>query len=227
MNQINTNEHYTAAEDTDQTVVQAQAPNAAAVEAAPRPNAAQSERPARAQATAQKPAAAVPAGNDPQPTLNSADMRRIATLLHNSPSPIATREDLAALQNRNTQLFSTLQSGLAALADKKAEQDRSELVARMDRLEESVNRMEAALRIELEPVIEKTVAAAVAEGQRKGQVGHGIRLAAVALIAGLVIGAVFSNVAGSAPASADVTASNKTVFSSPNGGIDRNLKTVN
>ncbi|MEC9199865.1 MAG: hypothetical protein VX974_19850 [Pseudomonadota bacterium] len=227
MNQINTNEHYTAAEDTEQTVVQAQVPNAAAVEVAPRANAAQAERPAPAQAAAQKPAAAAPAGNDPQPTLNSADMRRIATLLHNSPSPIATREDLAALQNRNTQLFSTLQSGLAALADKKAEQDRSELVARMDRLEESVNRMEAALRIELEPVIEKTVAAAVAEGQRKGQVGHGIRLAAVALIAGLVIGAVFSNVAGSAPASADVTASNKTVFSSPNGGIDRNLKTVN
>ncbi|PRY91497.1 hypothetical protein [Donghicola tyrosinivorans] len=227
MNQINTNEHYTAAEDTEQTVVQAQVPNAAAVEVALRADAAQAERPAPAQAAAQKSAAAAPAGNDPQPTLNSADMRRIATLLHNSPSPIATREDLAALQNRNTQLFSTLQSGLAALADKKAEQDRSELVARMDRLEESVNRMEAALRIELEPVIEKTVAAAVAEGQRKGQVGHGIRLAAVALIAGLVIGAVFSNVAGSAPASADVTSSNKTVFSSPNGGIDRNIKTVN
>ncbi|AHD12115.1 hypothetical protein [Phaeobacter gallaeciensis] len=96
-------------------------------------------------------------------TLAPADLDQLAAHLRSGPQPLGTRSDLIELHKRITGMFATLNEGLGEMYTQKAEADRKALSARMDALEEAVNRMEGALRIELEPVLRDSFAKVLAK----------------------------------------------------------------
>ncbi len=91
------------------------------------------------------------------------DLEQLAAHLRGGPQPLGTRGDLIELHKRITGMFATLNEGLGEMYAQKAEADRRALSARMDTLEEAVNRMEGALRIELEPVLRDSFAKVLAK----------------------------------------------------------------
>ncbi|AXT37055.1 hypothetical protein D1820_18330 (plasmid) [Phaeobacter sp. LSS9] len=91
------------------------------------------------------------------------DLEQLAAHLRGGPQPLGTRGDLIELHKRITGMFATLNDGLGEMYTQKAEADRRALSARMDTLEEAVNRMEGALRIELEPVLRDSFAKVLAK----------------------------------------------------------------
>ena len=100
------------------------------------------------------------------PRLSAAVLAQIANALRQGgpdAPPLAAQADLVALHKRIAEMFATLNEGLGAQAERKAAADRAALSTRIDQLEEAVNRMEGALRIEFEPVLKATVAEALAQ----------------------------------------------------------------
>ncbi|MFV1462725.1 MULTISPECIES: hypothetical protein [unclassified Phaeobacter] len=95
--------------------------------------------------------------------LAPADLDQLAAHLRGGPQPLAGRGDLIELHKRITAMFATLNDGLGEIYTRKAEADRKALSARIDTLEEAVNRMEGALRIELEPVLRNSFARVLAD----------------------------------------------------------------
>ncbi|UWQ43744.1 hypothetical protein K3718_20275 (plasmid) [Leisingera aquaemixtae] len=137
------------------------APSAQATSAQATSEPAPSE-PAQAQAAPDKPA--------PPPRLSAAVLAQIAKALRQGgpdAPPLAAQADLVALHKRIAEMFTTLNDGLGAQAAQKAAADRAALSARIDQLETAVNRMEGALRIELEPVLKAAVAEALAQAAPK------------------------------------------------------------
>lgn len=136
---------------------------------------AQSPDPTAKQPRAQRPVDAADAseGQPPQPErraepprLSAAVLAQIATALRQGGGdalPLATQADLVALHKRIAEMFTTLNDGLGTQQAAKAAADRSALSARIDQLEEAVNRMEGALRIEFEPVLKAAVTEALAQ----------------------------------------------------------------
>ena len=107
-----------------------------------------------------------PAEPSSQPSLGPADLRLLNQLLHGGDRPLAERADLVELHKRILTMFTTLNEGLGETQDRKAAQDRAALGARIDDLEAAVNRMEGALRIEMEPVLRDSFARVIAETAR-------------------------------------------------------------
>lgn len=136
---------------------------------------AQSPDPTAKQPRAQRPVDAADAadGRPPQPErraepprLSAAVLAQIGTALRQGGGdalPLATQADLVALHKRIAEMFTTLNDGLGTQQAAKAAADRSALSARIDQLEEAVNRMEGALRIEFEPVLKAAVTEALAQ----------------------------------------------------------------
>ncbi|GLO72893.1 hypothetical protein MACH17_44100 [Phaeobacter inhibens] len=91
------------------------------------------------------------------------DLEQLAAHLRGGPQPLGTRGDLIELHKRITGMFATLNDGLGEMYTQKADADRKALSARMDALEDAVNRMEGALRIELEPVLRDSFAKVLAK----------------------------------------------------------------
>lgn len=136
-----------------------------------------------------------PAAQSSQPSLGPADLRLLNQLLHGGDRPLAERADLVELHKRILTMFTTLNEGLGETQDRKAAQDRAALGARIDDLEAAVNRMEGALRIEMEPVLRDSFARVIAETARPqrswwDRLG---RAGALALLlgAGLTLGALY------------------------------------
>ncbi|WP_417475723.1 hypothetical protein [Leisingera sp.] len=133
---------------------------------------AQSPDPTARQPRAQRPVDAAD-GQPPQPErraepprLSAAVLAQIGTALRQGGGdalPLATQADLVALHKRIAEMFTTLNDGLGTQQAAKAAADRSALSARIDQLEEAVNRMEGALRIEFEPVLKAAVTEALAQ----------------------------------------------------------------
>jgi small-conductance mechanosensitive channel len=124
---------------------------------------AQSPDPTAKQPRAQRP---VDAADGRPPRLSAAVLAQIATALRQGGGdalPLATQADLVALHKRIAEMFTTLNDGLGTQQAAKAAADRSALSARIDQLEEAVNRMEGALRIEFEPVLKAAVTEALAQ----------------------------------------------------------------
>ena len=69
----------------------------------------------------------------------------------------ALKRDLVELHRRIVTMFTTLNKGLAEGSERKAAEDRAEITARLDRMEEAVNKMEGILRIEMAPQIRAIV----------------------------------------------------------------------
>lgn len=102
------------------------------------------------------------------PRLSAAVLAQIGgALRQGSPEEpaLATQADLVALHKRIGDMFTTLNEGLGAQYTAKAAADRAGLSARIDQLEEAVNRMEGALRIEFEPVLKAAMAEALAQAR--------------------------------------------------------------
>jgi hypothetical protein len=127
-----------------------------------------------------------------RPSLNEADLRLLQRLLSEGDAALARRSDVIELHKRIIKLFETLNQGVGDMYVAKAEQDRSMLSTRIDGLEDAVNRMEGALRIEFEPVLRQTLSQVVAEqnGVQPARRGRGLWIMTV-LIAGLALGSVF------------------------------------
>ncbi|UWR82361.1 hypothetical protein K4K97_18700 (plasmid) [Phaeobacter inhibens] len=104
------------------------------------------------------------------------DLEQLAAHLRGGPQPLGTRGDLIELHKRITGMFATLNDGLGAMYTQKAEADRKALSARMDALEDAVNRMEGALRIELEPVLRDSFAKVLAKDTAARRRSPGQRL---------------------------------------------------
>lgn len=98
-----------------------------------------------------------PALEEEKATLNAADAQLLYKALVLNSAPVARRGDLVELNNRIVKLFTTLNTGLGEQQKAKAAEDRAALVARLDEMETSVNRMEGALRIEFEPLMRKAM----------------------------------------------------------------------
>ncbi|MFS4583702.1 hypothetical protein [Phaeobacter sp. C3_T13_0] len=134
-----------------------------------------------------------------RPDHSLADLDRLAAHLRGGSQPLAARADLIELHKRITAMFATLNDGLGEMYTQKAEGDRIALSARIDTLEEAVNRMEGALRIELEPVLRDSFAKVIADtsihqrglGQRlkRGLVRSGF--CALILALGLAAGTLY------------------------------------
>ena len=103
-----------------------------------------------------------------QAPLTEARLQQIAETLRGGELPLASRGDLIELHNRIITMFTTLNEGLGEMQSSKAAADRTVLTARIDTLEEAVNRMEGALRIEFEPAL-KSALAEVMVAQAKPQ----------------------------------------------------------
>lgn len=136
-----------------------------------------------------------PAEPSSQPSLGPADLRLLNQLLHGGDRPLAERADLVELHKRILTMFTTLNEGLGETQDRKAAQDRAALGARIDDLEAAVNRMEGALRIEMEPVLRDSFARVIAETARPQRswwdlLGRGGALALL-LGVGLTLGALY------------------------------------
>ena len=128
-------------------------------------------------------------GEKALPRLSQADAKLLHDILTSGETGLARRGDLVNLHQRIVQLFTTLNEGLGEMHEKHAREDREALSARIDTLEDAVNRMEGALRIEFEPVLRKALDDVVKERMapppRRG------RRLVLAMAAGLTLGVVF------------------------------------
>lgn len=144
-------------------------------------------------------------------------------LVSDSSAPLARRGDLVELHNRIVKLFETLNEGLGEAQARKAAADRAEITERLEAMEESVNRMEGALRIEFEPVLRAALNDVVAEQARpkRRPIRATIRVAAL-LLAGVALGAVLHQPirdgAQAATAAAAPVQGKIMAILSPNGG---------
>lgn len=147
------------------------------------------------EAASVQPQAETPTLNEEKATLTVADAQLLYKALVMNSAPVARRGDLVELNNRIVKLFTTLNTGLGEQHMAKASEDRAALVARLDEMETSVNRMEGALRIEFEPLMRKAMEDVVSQhvspprrlGLMRGLLG-GLMLAAM-----LALGAYFSD----------------------------------
>lgn len=127
-----------------------------------------------------------------KPTLTTADALLVHRALMSQDNGLARRSDLTELHKRIVQMIQTLAEGLGDSIAKKTAKDRNELTLRIDVLEESVNRMEGALRIEFEPVLRAAMRDVMAEqAAPKRHLGRKLAWTGIVLAAGLVAGTVF------------------------------------
>ncbi|MGC9371132.1 MAG: hypothetical protein ACP5DX_16475 [Paracoccaceae bacterium] len=123
-------------------------------------------------------------------------------VLSSGDQALAQRRDLVELHKRLVATITSLGEGLNEAQAKKTELDRKKLGERLDSVEHAVNSMDSALRIELEPLLKRMVEESVerrvvAAGPRPGRkLG-----AAVLLVVGIALGAVFSGQIGDISAS--------------------------
>lgn len=100
------------------------------------------------------------------PILTAADGVLVHRTLMAQEDGLARREDLTELHKRIVKMFQRLAEGLGDSMAKKAAADRAGLTARIDAMEDSINRMEGALRIEFEPVLRNAMADVLAKQDR-------------------------------------------------------------
>lgn len=176
---------------------------------------------------AQAPAAAKPSAAQqavaPSRRLTDADLAAIKQALLSGDRPLARQKDLIDLHTRMVKMFESLNQGVGEMYVNKADKDRQALSARLDTMEEAVDRMEGALRIEFEPALRSAMADVVAESAPKDRriLRKGI-IASVLIIGGILAGAVFADQVTETTISIvsviETQFGNFKAFLSPNGG---------
>ena len=129
----------------------------------------------------------------PPRLLTEADLRMIHAALIQGDDALARRKDLGEMHKRFVAMITTLQQGLGEAEASRASADRAAVVARLDQVERAINSMEAALRIELEPMLQQTVHDMIAQSSasRKPILRKSLMLL-IAALALLAIGASYS-----------------------------------
>lgn len=110
-----------------------------------------------------------------QPSVHS--LKQILTtveILTEKQKHIAKRDDLKELHGRVVKLFTTLNEGLSESQIAKTKEDRLYVAKRISGLEESVNKLEGAVRIEFQPIIENAIKDAITEKLTKSSSQRGI-----------------------------------------------------
>ena len=128
----------------------------------------------------------------PEAEPNDVELRKLLALLTKGDEALAKRKDLTELHKRIVTMFTTLNQGLVEGQTAKAQQDRVQLVQRLDEVERAINSMEGALRIELEPLIRNIVAATVSQNKNPQKISarHWVGLGFV-LCGGIALGAYY------------------------------------
>jgi hypothetical protein len=134
------------------------------------------------QAKAEDRAGSAPLPGAERSQLTQAEATELQRMLTGGEMPLARQHDVVELHNRIVKMFTTLNEGLGGTMARKAQQDRNALSLRMDELESAVNRMEGALRIELEPMLRKVVEESVHQKVGSARFGRGRALMVVALV---------------------------------------------
>lgn len=168
-------------------------------------------------------AAPVKSGVASTRSLTEADMLALKKFLVTGDQAIARQHDLVELHKRFVKMFETLNQGIGEMYVNKADKDRQILSERLDTMEEAVDRMEGALRIEFEPALRAAMADVVADTAKpKRRWLRGAILASALILGGILAGAafqepvretVFSIVSGM-----ETQFGNFKAFLSPNGG---------
>ncbi len=129
----------------------------------------------------------------PETGTNDGELRKLLTRLTTGEDALAKRKDLTELHKRIVTMFTTLNQGLVDTQAAKAQEDRAQLVQRLDQVERAVNSMEGALRIELEPLILNIVTAAATKigGDTRKNKSHPILLG-IGFCAAIGFGVYFS-----------------------------------
>ena len=159
----------------------------------------------------------------PQRRLTDADLVAIKKFLVTGDQAIARQHDLVELHKRFVKMFETLNHGLGQMYTDKADKDRQMLVARLDDMEESVDKMEGALRIEFEPALRAAMADVMAETAKpKRNWLRGAIIATALILGGILAGAVFQEPVRETTVSIvsgmETQFGNFKAFLSPNGG---------
>lgn len=129
-----------------------------------------------------------------QSILGETDIRKIHAALIKGDDSLARRKDLGEIYKRLVSMFTTFEHGISEMQATKASEDRAALVERLNEVERSVNSMEGALRIELEPMLRGIVADIVLAkiATPKSRIIQRIVRGAVVCVA-IAFGAVFSS----------------------------------
>lgn len=106
---------------------------------------------------------------------------------------LAQRKDIVELHNRLATMLATLNKTLENGTTQKAQKDRAELVAKLDKVEDAVNKMEGTLRIELEPMLREMVEEAISQNPAP-RTRPTIRALAIIVffVSGLALGSAYS-----------------------------------
>jgi hypothetical protein len=167
---------------------------------------------------------ATPAGSTPENGVQNSELRKLVAVLTTGEEGLAKRKDLTELHKRIVAMFTTLNQGLVEGQSVRAQEDRAQLIQRLDEVERAVNSMEGALRIELEPLIRNVVAAAVSKIDNKPR-KSALGLAWVSLILGgaVLFGAYYNqqilSFATQIPLVAGLESPQNSTKASPIGGI--------
>lgn len=85
--------------------------------------------------------------------LSEKDIEKIVGILSEGRPPLASRADLIELHSRIVKMFATLTDGLSEVQARKAAEDRRSMMERIDELDKAINKIEGAIRIEMQPMI--------------------------------------------------------------------------
>lgn len=125
--------------------------------------------------------------------LDPADIAALHAALTKGTDGLARKRDLGDMHRQTVKLFQTLNEGLGEQQRSKAAEDRNVLIARMERLENSVNAMEGAVRIEMVPLLRNMLNEALAAQvvRQSPRSRRGLWLA-MGLTVGVVLGGIFA-----------------------------------
>lgn len=172
------------------------------------------------------PAKAAPVNSDvvPARVLTDADLLAIKKFLVLGQQPVTTQNDLVEMHKRFVKMFETLNQGIGQMYVDKADKDRQMLSARLDTMEDAVDRMEGALRIEFEPALRAAMADVIADTTKpQRRWVRGAIIASALILSGILAGAVFQEpvreTVFSIVSGVETQFGNFKAFLSPNGGI--------
>lgn len=130
----------------------------------------------------------------PGSDINMKEIAALQSALLRGPDALARQRDLGEMHRRIVELFQTLNQGLSEQQLRKAAEDRSALIARIDRMEKAVNAMEGAVRIEMAPMMRGMLDEALdSHHARQRHVGNTSFWASCTLGVGLALGVFFAS----------------------------------
>lgn len=129
--------------------------------------------------------------------LTQGDMQALHATLIKGDAALAQRKDLGELYKRIVTMISTLDTGLSERQEAQGKSTHKLLSTRLDSMERTINQVEGALRIEMEPMLRTTVNKAINDrlvqnaGRRRTSIGRRMVQVSILLIS-IYIGSILS-----------------------------------